>query len=227
MILKLPDIFTFSNFKDKNLVGCFQENQLTGSDHNSRNTFTIGLDRTSHLWTNSLRNKQTVERIAQLALLMANRWRHQQTCGGVGVEVVLPPDIISSVMSRPPWLGSHILICGEITGKSQTNGSKQKHTKCCCHTPVCVLSVWLVPTVEAELAVEVEPVAAERDSSWQVWWRLTLSTAVSQGNRQLLDQKRESGLNAKIRDSQLYWEGGTHMQSILTPKNTFPGENGV
>lgn len=24
------------------------------------------------------------------------------TCGGVGVDVVLPPDMISSVMSRPP-----------------------------------------------------------------------------------------------------------------------------
>lgn len=34
------------------------------------------------------------------------------TCGGVGVEPLRPPDIISSVMSRPPWLGSLILICG-------------------------------------------------------------------------------------------------------------------
>lgn len=25
----------------------------------------------------------------------------------------LPPDMISSVMSRPPWLGSRILICGD------------------------------------------------------------------------------------------------------------------
>lgn len=33
------------------------------------------------------------------------------TCGGVGVVADLPPDIISSVMSRPPWLGSRILIC--------------------------------------------------------------------------------------------------------------------
>ena len=32
------------------------------------------------------------------------------TCGGVGVVVDLPPDMISSVMSRPPWLGSRIVI---------------------------------------------------------------------------------------------------------------------
>lgn len=32
-------------------------------------------------------------------------------CGGVGVEPLRPPDIISSVISRPPWLGSLILIC--------------------------------------------------------------------------------------------------------------------
>lgn len=32
-------------------------------------------------------------------------------CGGVGVEPLRPPDIISSVMSRPPWFGSLILIC--------------------------------------------------------------------------------------------------------------------
>lgn len=35
------------------------------------------------------------------------------TCGGVGVVVDLPPDIISSVISRPPWLGSRILIYQE------------------------------------------------------------------------------------------------------------------
>lgn len=40
------------------------------------------------------------------------------TCGGVGVEAVLPPDMISSVMSRPPWLGSRILIW-----KSESSGA--------------------------------------------------------------------------------------------------------
>lgn len=39
------------------------------------------------------------------------------TCGGVGVVADLPPDMISSVMSRPPWLGSRILICQEKEGK--------------------------------------------------------------------------------------------------------------
>ena len=37
-------------------------------------------------------------------------YKHNPTCGGVGVEVALPPDMISSVMSFPPWLGSRILI---------------------------------------------------------------------------------------------------------------------
>lgn len=36
------------------------------------------------------------------------------TCGGVGVDEVLAPDIISSVMSLPPWLGSRIRICPRI-----------------------------------------------------------------------------------------------------------------
>lgn len=34
----------------------------------------------------------------------------EEACGGVGVVVDLPPDMISSVISRPPWLGSRILI---------------------------------------------------------------------------------------------------------------------
>lgn len=36
------------------------------------------------------------------------------TCGGVGVDEVLAPDIISSVMSLPPWFGSRIRICPRI-----------------------------------------------------------------------------------------------------------------
>lgn len=39
------------------------------------------------------------------------------TCGGVGVVADRPPDMISSVMSRPPWLGSRIIIYQE---KQQT-----------------------------------------------------------------------------------------------------------
>lgn len=36
------------------------------------------------------------------------------TCGGVGVDEVLAPDMISSVMSLPPWLGSRIRICPQV-----------------------------------------------------------------------------------------------------------------
>lgn len=36
------------------------------------------------------------------------------TCGGVGVDEVLAPDMISSVMSLPPWLGSRIRICPRV-----------------------------------------------------------------------------------------------------------------
>lgn len=41
------------------------------------------------------------------------------TCGGVGVEEERPPDIISSVISRPPWLGSRILILNKLRKKKK------------------------------------------------------------------------------------------------------------
>lgn len=41
------------------------------------------------------------------------------TCGGVGVEEERPPDIISSVISRPPWLGSRILILNKLRKKNK------------------------------------------------------------------------------------------------------------
>lgn len=39
--------------------------------------------------------------------------RADSTWGGVGVEAVRAPDIISSVISFPPWFGSRIRIWGK------------------------------------------------------------------------------------------------------------------
>lgn len=188
----LSKIFTFCDFKRQKPDWLFKK------AHSPALTATDGT-LSPLVWTGHPASRPTVwERTTNHwkncpicpAHVIISQWGYQQTCGGVGVEVVLPPDIISSVMSRPPWLGSRILICEETTGKSQASGSKQKHTKCCSRPPVCALSVWLVLTAAAELAVEAEPVAAERDSSWQAWRGLTLGTAVSQGNRQPLDHKK-------------------------------------
>lgn len=38
------------------------------------------------------------------------------TCGWLSMVVDLKPDMISSVMSRPSWLGSRILICQKTCG---------------------------------------------------------------------------------------------------------------
>lgn len=39
--------------------------------------------------------------------------RTDSTWGGVGVEAVRAPDMISSVISFPPWFGSRIRIWGK------------------------------------------------------------------------------------------------------------------
>lgn len=140
----LSKIFTFCDFKRQKPDWLFKK------AHSPALTATDGT-LSPLVWTGPPASRPTVwERTTNHwkncpicpAHVIISQWGYQQTCGGVGVEVVLPPDIISSVMSRPPWLGSRILICEETTGKSQASGSKQK-THQMLFPPTCLRSLGL------------------------------------------------------------------------------------